>query len=98
MSKRGNLTREQAVSMVGEAAVAAVERKNCEQTGCLGYCGARWDDSFTEWSASLRCWDSDGNDVFLTAYYYTTNEQDEVMAETGDGGSIDWEIEGFEVG
>ena len=41
--------------------------------------------------------DIGGNDVTLTAYYYTTNGQDAVMAETGDGSSIVWEIEGFEV-
>ncbi len=95
--KKGNLTREQAVAIVGEATVNSVESKNCEPTNRVGFNGACQNDSLTEWSASMHCQDSEGNDVALVAYYYTTNEQDEVMAETGDGASIDWKIEGFEV-
>ena len=97
MSKKGNLTREQAVAIVGETAVDAVESENCEPTNRFGYNGAFQGNSLTEWSASERCQDIGGNDVTLTAYYYTTNGQDAVMAETGDGSSIVWEIEGFEV-
>jgi len=95
---KGNLSREQAVEIVGEAAVDAVERKNCEPTGRVGYNGACQGNEECEWSASVACNDGDGLDVTLTAYYYTTNEQDQLMAECdGDGSVIDWEINGFSI-
>lgn len=97
MSKQGDLSREQAVAMVGEVAVDALESMNCEPTGRVGYNGADCGDHLTEWSASLRCKDSDGDNVTLVAYYYTTDRQDRILAETGDGACIDWKIEGFEV-
>jgi hypothetical protein len=91
--QKGNLTREQAVATVGEKAVAAAESKPCEPTNRVGYNGSCQGDDLTEWSASVRC-----GDVVLTAYYYTTSEQDQTMAEnSGDGSCIDWEIAGYEV-
>ena len=96
--KKGNLTHEQAVEIVGLAAVETVERKNCEPTNRVGYNGACQDGDLCEWSASVVCQTADGDEVVLTAYYYTTNEQDQIMAEnSGDGSYIDWEIEGFEI-
>ena len=97
MSMKGNLTREQAVAIVGETAVDAVESEDCEPTNRVGYNGACQGNDLTEWSASTRCHDTNGIGVTLIAYYYTTNSQDDVIAETGDAGSINWEIEGFEV-
>lgn len=95
---KGNLSREQAVEIVGEAAVDAVERENCEPTGRVGYNGACQGDEECEWSASVTCKDVSGLDVALTAYYYTTNEQDQLMAECdGDGSAIDWTISGYVV-
>lgn len=95
--QKGNLIREQAVAIVGESAVSKVESKNCEPTNRVGYNGSSQGDNLCEWSASVSCEDSDGDDCTLVAYYYTTNEQDDVMAETGDGSAINWEIEGFEI-
>ena len=97
MSMKGKLTREQAVAIVGEAAVDDVESENCEPTNRVGYNGACHGNSLTEWSASKRCKDTNGIDVTLIAYYYTSNAQDRVIADTGDAGFINWEIEGFEV-
>jgi len=95
---KGNLTHEQAVELVGLTAVETVERKNCEPTNRVGYNGACQDDELCEWSASVACEDKDGCAVVLTAYYYTTNEQDQIMAEnSGDGSYIEWEIKGFEI-
>lgn len=95
---KGNLSREQAVEIVGEAAVSAVESKNCEPTGRVGYNGACQGDEECEWSASEACKDETGLDVTLVAYYYTTNEQDQLMAECdGDGSAIDWTISGYVV-
>jgi hypothetical protein len=96
--QKGNLTREQAVSIMGESAVSKVEGKNCEPTNRAGYNGACQDDELCEWSASVSCKDTNGDDCTLVAYYYTTNEQDEAMAEAdGDGSAINWDIEGFEI-
>lgn len=96
--QKGNLTREQAIEMVGESAINEVERKNCEPTCRVGYNGACQDDDLCEWSASVACKNKDGDDVILTAYYYTSNEDDKIMAEnSGDGSYIDWEIAGFEI-
>ena len=97
MSMKGSLTREQAVAIVGETAVDEVESENCEPTNRVGYNGALQGDSLTEWSASTRCQDTNGIAATLIAYYYTSNAQDKVIAETGDAGCINWEIEGFEV-
>ena len=96
--KKGSVTREQALAVVGEQAVDAVERKNCEPTNRVGYNGACQGDDLCEWCASVSCKDKDGNECTLAAYYYTTNEQDEVMAaNSGDGSYIDWEIAGYEM-
>ena len=92
------LTRAQAVAIVGEAVVEKVESKNCEPTGRVGYNGACRNDNFCEWSATVGCEDKDGNACSLVAYYYTTNDEDQAMADAdGDGSVIDWEIAGYDV-
>jgi len=97
MTTKGDLNRDAAIAIVGLAAVERVERENCEPTNRVGYNGACQNDSWCEWSASVSCEDKDGDTVTLTAYYYTSNEQDDIIAETGDGGSINWEIDGYEI-
>lgn len=98
MMTKKNLTREQALEIVGEVAVDKVERENCEPTNRVGYNGACQNDDLCEWSASVRCEDRDGTKCTLVAYYYTTNEQDQAMADAdGDGSAIEWEIAGYEV-
>lgn len=94
----GEMTRAQAVAQVGENAVAAVERENCEPTGRVGYNGKMHGDDLTEWSASIGCHDKDGDEVTLTAYYYTDHDEDQAIADAyGDGSVIDWEIAGYEI-
>jgi hypothetical protein len=97
MSTRGNLTREQAIEIVGLEAVAKVEDKSCEPTHRVGYNGACQGDDLTEWSAWVGCEDKGGYDCTLLAYYYTTNEEDQAIADASDGAAIDWEIAGYEV-
>ncbi|HQU89738.1 MAG TPA: hypothetical protein PK620_13390 [Denitromonas sp.] len=93
-----NMTREQAAEIVGVEAVDNVERQNCEPTGRVGFNGACQDDELCEWSASVICTDKDGNACCLTAYYYTSNDEDAIMAEhDGDGSYIDWEIDHYAV-
>ena len=91
--RKGNLTREQVVEIFGEEIIGQLEAQNCEPTNRLQTDG---DDS-TEWSASV---DTPDHEEYwgVTCYYYTTPEEDELMAECdGDGSAIDWEIEGYEV-
>jgi len=96
--KHGNLTREEAIAKVGAAAVLAVEANNCEPTGRVGYNGECQGNEECEWSASVSCNDTAGDEVSLVAYYYTSNEDDQIMADnSGDGSYIEWVISGYEV-
>ena len=90
-----NLNREQAIVLVGIDAVKRVEKENCEPTNRVGFNGACQDDEKTEWSAATFAKDSDGDDVTLHAYYYTTNDEDDLISDTGDGSSINWAISHF---
>ena len=90
MSTKGEMNREQAVAMVGEVAVDKVERENCDFTNRVQCDG----DTRTEFAASVRCEDREGNYVTLVAYYY--QEQADVYAvENLD--ELNWEISGYEV-
>ena len=93
--RKGNLTREQAIELAGLAIVEKVEHENCEPTSRLQTDG----DESTEWSASVRFdTEEDTYTKTLVAYYYTTPEQDAVMAEHDcDGSYIDWKINGYEI-
>lgn len=94
---KGSLTREQSIETVGLEAVGKVEGKNCEPTNRVGYNGACQGDELTEWSAGVSCEDNDGYACTLVAYYYTTNEEDQAIADASDGSAINWEIAGYEV-
>ena len=91
--RHGNLTREQIITIVGKEIVNKLDYVNCEPTSRLQTDG----DTSTEWSASIR-FDSakDSCTKTLIAYYYTTPEQDQIMADNG-GSSINWEINGYEI-
>ena len=98
MSTKGNLSREEAVTIIGERAVEAAESENCEPTGRVGYNGATQGDELCEWSASAPGEDEDGAQCSVIVYYYTTNEHEREMAESdGDGSVVEWEIEGYEI-
>ena len=91
------LTREQAIEIVGIEAVNNVESEGCEPTGRVGFNGACQGDEMTEWAASVAASDKDGCPVSLVAYYYTSTEEDQAMADAGDGSVIDWEIDHYAV-
>lgn len=88
--RKGNLSRDEAVKIVGEKAVAAVENENCDFTNRVQTDG----DTGVEFSASVVCEDQDGDRVTLVAYYY---QEEEDLEGVEDLGGLDWEIEGFEV-
>jgi len=88
---KGQLTREQAVAVVGEDAVRKVEAENCDFTGRLMPHG--FEDT-VEFSASVRSTDRDGEDVVLRAYYY----QDAASVDEAEElGQLDWTIHGYEI-
>ena len=93
--QKGNLTRDQAVAIVGEAAVAKAEAANCEPTGRVGYNGACQGDDLIEWSTCASAEDKDGTDCTVTAYYYTS--QEEIDAAGDDLSNVGWTISGYEV-
>lgn len=93
---KGKFTREQMVEIFGEKIIDQLEHENCEPTNRSGYNGEHEGNDLTEWRSLLTVKHADYD--YISAYYYTTNEQDKIMAEhEGDGSSINWEIEGFEI-
>lgn len=91
MSTKGNLTREQAVAIVGEQAVAKVEAESCDFTNRL----MDDNDDRVEFSAGVLATDKDGQECTLLAYYYPT--QAALDAAGDDLSNVDWVIEGYEV-
>lgn len=90
------LTRDQAIARVGQDVINDLDKINCEPTSRVGVQG--YPDDYTEWTASIYATDTEGEDVVVVAYYYTTNEQDQIMADNdGDGSSISWEVAGYEI-
>lgn len=92
------MNKEQAIEIVGIDAIEALEAENCEPTNRVGYRGLAGGDQLTEWAASVTCKDKDGNDCCVTAYYYTSNDEDKAIADAdGDGSAIVWEIDRYEI-
>jgi len=85
--KKGNLTREEVVGLVGEAAVAAVDNENCDFTNRVGYNGSCQGDDEVEFSASVST-----EDGVLIAYYY----QDAESVDKNELDCLDWQIRGYE--
>ena len=92
--KKGNLTRDQAIQIVGADAVTAAENESCDYTGRVGYNGSCQGDDLVEFSASAGAVDSDGYDVHVIAYYY--QDAADVDAEESLDGLV-WTIYGYEV-
>lgn len=93
--QKGNLTRAEAVAIVGESAVYRAEAQNCEPTNRVGYNGACQGDDLIEWSGSASAEDKDGTACTVTAYYYTS--QEEIDAAGDDLSNVGWTIAGYEV-
>ncbi len=94
----GNITREQAIAIVGLAAVEKVEALNCEPTNRVGFNGGCQGNSLTEYSATVSAEDTDGDSCNLTAYYYLKKDQEDKLAEAeGDGSAIDWVIDHYSI-
>jgi len=92
--KKGTLTREEAIEIVGVDAVDAVDGISCEPTNRVGYNGSCQGDEETEYACSVEAKDKDGNDVHLIAYYYQDADTED---EENDLDALVWNIEGYEV-
>jgi len=89
---------DQATAIVGQSNIDAISRVNCEPTNRVGFNGACQDNELTEWAASLSCVDVHGEPAILIAYYYTTADEDQRMADAGgDGTVIDWTVDHYDV-
>lgn len=90
-----NLTREQAIEIVGEEAVKAVDNVNCEPTSRK----IDGDEPPVEFAASINCTDKNGEPTRLTAIYFQSHEAMEEAAEKYDGdlSSLDWEVDHYRV-
>ena len=88
--RKGNLSRDQVIELVGLDAVESVENENCDYTNRVQTDG---DDS-VEFSAIINCVDSDGTSCKLIAYYY--QDQNDID-NTDDLSSLNWEINGYEI-
>jgi hypothetical protein len=82
MSTKGNLTRAQAVAIVGEPTVDRLDSENCDFTG------RALADGDVEFSASVTA-----GKRTLTAYYYQTRS--DVAALSWD--DMEWEVQGYEI-
>lgn len=89
MSTKGTLTREQAIALVGEAAVSRVDAMGCEPTNRVQCDG----DTRVEFAAAAPC-NLDGVACTVAAYYY--QDADDVD-DAEDLSALDWKIEGYEV-
>lgn len=91
MSTKGNLTRAEAVAIVGEATVAKVDSRNCDFTNRVQCDG----DTRVEFSASTcNAKDTNGDDCTLVAYYY---QEQADLDGVDDLSSLDWTVHGYEV-
>ena len=89
--RKGQVSKEQAIAIVGVEAVNAVARENCDFTGRI----MDMADDGVEFSASVSAANKDGEDCTLTAYYYPT--QGELDGAGDDLSNVNWEIAGYEV-
>jgi len=96
---KANLTREQAIAMVGLANVAAAEADNCEPTNRVGGNGLMHNDPYIEWAGSAEV-DYDGltaDQVYnlpvtgcaIHAIYHESNEAEQAAI---DADSSVWDI------
>jgi hypothetical protein len=88
--RKGNLTREQVIKIVGKKLVEELEKENCDFTNRLQTDG----DESVEFSASIKFIDNEGSPRWLTVYYYQNPED---LEECDDLGCLNWEIEGYEI-
>ncbi len=88
--RKGELSREEVINIVGENLVDKLESENCDYTNRLQTDG----DDAVEFSASVKFTDFEGELRTLVAYYYQDPEK---LDGCEDMGELDWEINGYEI-
>lgn len=91
--KKGTLTRDQVVEIMGVEAVKRLDKMSCDFTNRVGYNGSCQGDAEVEFAASISATDKTGCDAILTAYYY----QDAVSVDKHDLGDLDWQVHGYAI-
>ena len=89
--KHGTISRKEAIERVGLEMVEKVDRENCDFTNRVQTDG----DTLVEFSSSVVGGDKNDTGCTLVAYYY--QDQDDVDEAGDDLGSLDWEVEGYEI-
>lgn len=84
-----NMSREEAVALLGEHLIKEVESLNCDYTNRVTD-GTEW-NGFTEFMSSLEL---GNNNYHINAYYYQKNED---VENTEDLSSLKWEVQKFEL-
>jgi hypothetical protein len=88
--RKGRLTRDQAIAVVGIDAVNDVDAKSCDFTSRVQTDG----DTDIEFSAGVEAIDIvSGEQVTLIAYYYQDRDALDAVEQLDD---LSWEIEGYE--
>ena len=87
--KMNYITRDQAIAIVGQATVDAVDAENCDFSG-------HWsdDDTMIQFHSSKKCVDMDGNDVTLQVIYW--QDKNEVDANE-DLSNLTWDPMGYRI-
>lgn len=88
--RKGTLTRDQAVAIVGADAVNAVGAEECDFTNRVQTDG----DTGVEFSASVDAVDTNGEQCLLLAYYY---QDADVLSSAEDLSDLDWKIYAYAV-
>ena len=93
MSKKGEMSREQAIELLGAKIIELLDDDNCEPTGRVQCDG----DPDEEWSSSVPTKDPNGyydgdNAATLTAYYYPAQQ-----IELADDIEITWAVYGYDI-
>ncbi|NCC97260.1 MAG: hypothetical protein EOM02_10515 [Synergistales bacterium] len=79
------MTRDEVIRAIGEIAVKAAEKENCEMTGRLLQ---PHQEGLTEWNARGQI-EIDDTEYYITVYYLT-DEEDQALAEEMGWDAIDW--------
>lgn len=89
--RKGNITREEAISIAGIDAVENVETKDCDYTNRIQTDG----DEGIEFSSSVIFIDEDDYERTLITYYY--QYQEDIDAVENNLELLDWTIYGYEI-
>lgn len=86
-----NYCEREIAKIIGATDLERLHAENCEPTGrLLPDC-----DDRTEWSASIECEGPDGDNILVTAIYYTTPY--ETTNDDEDNSDRDWEIDHYDI-